>query len=219
MNRTPLQAIIVLLSLVSGLSACATQRTVASRDAVAAYNRCVVATKQADLAIYRRCHSQQWLARMELQRRLNAEDALAVARPTASAPVELEGEVLATIAVGGAASAAEAPVSEPSTALQDFAEPPPQVISRDAPETESPVLDEDQAWMRGVAQSAPYETRILEVVMSDDLQSVVLQTRNRSGLLDQQMEHDESVVMVQENGRWVIDKDCCEYSNARFASP
>lgn len=209
----------MLLSLVAGVSACASQRTVVSRDAVAAYNRCVVATKQADLEVYRRCHSTRSLARMELQRRLNAEDALAVAKPTASAPVELEGEVLGTITVGDTASAAEPAVSEQSAGLQDFAEPPPQVISRDAPEVESPVLDEDQAWMRGVAQSAPYETRILEVVMGDDLQTVVLQTRNRSGLLDQQMEHDESVVMVQENGRWVIDKDCCEYSNARFASP
>ena len=218
MNRALLQAV-VLLSLVAGLSACASQRTVASREAVAAYNRCVVATKQADLEVYRRCHSAQWLARMELQRRLDAEEALAVAKPAASAPVELEGEVLATIAVGGAAPSAEPAEPEQPTALQDFEEPPPQLISRDAPEMESPVLDEDQAWMRGVAQSAPYETRIIEVVMSDDFQTVVLQTRNRSGLLDQQMEHDESVVMVQENGRWVIDKDCCEYSNARFASP
>ena len=218
MNRALLQAV-VLLPLVAGLSACASQRTVASREAVAVYNRCVVATKQADLEGYRRCHSAQWLARMELQRRLDAEEALAVAKPAASAPVELEGEVLATIAVGGAAPWAEPAVPEQPTALQDFEEPPPQLISRDAPEMESPVLDEDQAWMRGVAQSAPYETRIIEVVMSDDFQTVVLQTRNRSGLLDQQMEHDESVVMVQENGRWVIDKDCCEYSNARFASP
>lgn len=85
-------------------------------------------------------------------------------------------------------------------------------------EAELPDTDE-QKWLRGQAEAAPWETQILATAVSEDLNTVTLETRNRSGVLDQQIEHVEKIVLVRENGRWVIDKDCCEYSNARFASP
>ena len=77
----------------------------------------------------------------------------------------------------------------------------------------------EQEWLKGQAEAAPWEVQILKAAVSEDLNSVTLETNNRSGVLDQQIEHVEKIVLVRENGRWVIDKDCCEYSNAKFASP
>ncbi|AXQ29626.1 hypothetical protein D0B54_13415 [Solimonas sp. K1W22B-7] len=77
----------------------------------------------------------------------------------------------------------------------------------------------EQEWLKGQAEAAPWEVQILKSAVSEDLNTVTLETNNRSGVLDQQIEHVEKIVLVRENGRWVIDKDCCEYSNARFASP
>ncbi|HSW12777.1 MAG TPA: hypothetical protein VLI06_08055 [Solimonas sp.] len=87
-----------------------------------------------------------------------------------------------------------------------------------AVDAELPQQDE-QEWLKGQAEAAPWEVRILATAVSEDHNMVTLETRNRSGVLDQEVEHDEKVVLVRENGRWVIDKDCCEYSNARFTSP
>jgi hypothetical protein len=134
---------------------CVSQRTLVERDAVATYNRCFSALKQADLDMYRGCQSKRSLARMEAQRKLDAE----------AAPLDERG------------------------------------------------------WMRGLADSAPIVTRIERSIVSEDLQKVTLQTINRSGVLSEAVDHHESIVLVRENGRWVIDKDCCEYSNARFSSP
>jgi len=85
-------------------------------------------------------------------------------------------------------------------------------------EADMPFEDEQQ-WLKGQAEAAPWEIRILTAVVSEDLNTVTLETNNHSGVLDQQIEHVEKIVLVRENGRWVIDKDCCEYSNARFTSP
>jgi len=85
-------------------------------------------------------------------------------------------------------------------------------------DAELPEQDEQQ-WLKGQAEAAPWEVQILGTSVSEDLGTVTLETRNRSGVLDQEVEHVEKIVLVKENGRWVIDKDCCEYSNARFTSP
>ena len=79
--------------------------------------------------------------------------------------------------------------------------------------------EDEQQWLKGQAEVAPWEVQILSSAVSEDLGTVTLETNNRSGVLDQQIEHVEKIVLVKENGRWVIDKDCCEYSNAKFASP
>lgn len=125
------------------------------REAVATYNRCVIALKGANLAGYRNCLSTRHWEKRQAER------------------------------------------------FQDEATAP---------------LDE-QAWMHGLADSAPYVMQIEEAWVSPDLQTVTLKTLNRSGVLQEAVDHHETIVLVRENGRWVIDKDCCEYSNARFASP
>jgi hypothetical protein len=73
--------------------------------------------------------------------------------------------------------------------------------------------DEHAAALR---DTHPYATVVEKVELAPDLKSATLTTLNYSSILEQRVEHRETVVLVVEDGRWVIDKDCCDYSASRL---
>ncbi|HUP90735.1 MAG TPA: hypothetical protein VM074_00695 [Solimonas sp.] len=149
MSLLPAVRIVLALLLVGLLPACAVAPEVkAEREALAVFNRCVVAQRDLNKEMQQRCLSQ----------RLR--------------------EVRAT------QSGAAAPDSRQR--------------------------------LEAVRDTRPYRTQVQGISVAPDLNAVTLVTQNWSGVLDQKIEHRETIVIVRENGGWVVDRDCCTYADARL---